>query len=146
MIVNFLYFNTSILQPIVIGAIYVEFVSSLKLLGVYGTSYLTWSVHCKYIIKKSKKYLYALRKRGVALANILCVYCAIIKSVLKYASVVFANLPQTPSDNLERVQKQVLAIIHPNCSYDDWYSKTAWILWEIFGHNPTRKPTLSNCS
>lgn len=62
---------------------------------------------------------------GVAPADILCVYCAIIRSVLEYASVVFANLPQTLSDDLERVQKRALAIIHPNCSYDDWYSKTS---------------------
>ncbi|CAB4017929.1 RNA-directed DNA polymerase from mobile element jockey [Paramuricea clavata] len=122
MIVNFLHFNTSVLQPIIIGATRVESVSSFKLLGVYVTSDLTWSVHCEYIIKKSNRRLYALRKlkrSGVAPTDILCVYCAIIRSVLEYASVVFANLPQNLSDDLERVQKRALAIIYPNCSYDD---------------------------
>ena len=123
MIVNFLHFNAaSVLQPIIIGATRVESVSSFKLLGVYVTSDLTWSVHCEYIIKKSNRRLYALRKlkrSGVAPEDILCVYCAIIRSVLEYASVVFANLPQNLSDDLERVQKRALAIIYPNCSYDD---------------------------
>ncbi|CAB4013069.1 Hypothetical predicted protein [Paramuricea clavata] len=41
MIVNFLHFNTSVLQPIIIGATRVESVSSFKLLGVYVTSDLT---------------------------------------------------------------------------------------------------------
>ena len=122
MIVNFLHFNASVLQPIIIGATRVESVSSFKLLGVYVTNDLTWSVHCEYIIKKSNRRLYALRKlkrSGVAPADILCVYCAIIRSVLEYASVVCANLPQNLSDDLERVQKRALAIIYPNCSYDD---------------------------
>ena len=80
------------------------------------------AVHCEYIIKKSNRRLYALRKlkrSGVAPADILCVYCAIIRSVLEYASVVFANLLQNLSDDLERVQKRALAIIYPTCSYDD---------------------------
>ena len=122
MIVNFLHFNASVLQPIIIGATRVESVSSFKLLGVYVTSDLTWSVHCEYIIKKSNRRLYTLRKlkrSGVSPADILCVYCAIIRSVLEYTSVVFANLPQNLSDDLERVQKRALAIIYPNCSYDD---------------------------
>ncbi|CAB4000551.1 Hypothetical predicted protein [Paramuricea clavata] len=111
MIVNFLHFNTSVLQPIIIGATRVKSISSFKLLGVYVTSDLTWSVHCEYNIKKSNSRLYALRKlkrSGVA-----------PRSVLEYASVVFANLPQNLSDDLERVQKRALAIIYPNCSYDD---------------------------
>ena len=122
MIVNFLHFNTSVLQPIIIGATRMESVSSFKLLGVYVTSDITWSVHCEYIIKKSNRRLYALRKlkrSGVAPADILFVYCAIIRSVLEYASVVFANLPQNLSDDLERVQKRALPIIYPNCSYDN---------------------------
>ena len=53
MIVNFLHYITSVLEPIVIGATHVETVSSFELLDVYITSDLTWSVHCEHIIKKS---------------------------------------------------------------------------------------------
>ncbi len=48
-IVDFLQFNSSVLEPIIIGATHVKIVSSCKLLGVYITSDLTWSVHCEYI-------------------------------------------------------------------------------------------------
>ena len=64
------FFNTSVSEPIVIGATQLVIVSSFKLLGVYITSDLTWSVHCTHVIKKSNKRLYALRKlkkSGVAL-------------------------------------------------------------------------------
>ena len=70
MIVDFLQFNSSVLEPIVIGAIHVETVSSFNVLGVYVTSDLTWSVHCEHIIKKSNRRLYALsklKKSGVAI-------------------------------------------------------------------------------
>ena len=91
---------------------------------MYVTSDLTWSVHCEHIIKKSNRRLYALRKLkkcGVAFASsdILLVYCAIIRPLLEYASVVFGNLPQSLSNDLEKVQKRALSIIYPNCSYED---------------------------
>ena len=124
MIVDFLQFNSSVLEPIVIGAIHVETVSSFNLLGVYVTSDLTWSVHCEHIIKKSNTRLYALRKlkkSRVAFASFdfLLVYCTIIRPLLENASVVFANLPQSLSNDLEKVQKRALSIIYPNCSYED---------------------------
>ena len=45
MIVDFLHFNANVFKPIAIGATCVEKVSYFKLLGVYITSDLTWSVH-----------------------------------------------------------------------------------------------------
>jgi hypothetical protein len=53
----------------------------------------------------------------VCSADIVTVYCAVIRSVIQYASVVFANLPQALSNDLERVQKRALAIIYPSHSY-----------------------------
>ena len=83
MINDFLQYNTSVLEPIVIGATHVvEIVSSFDLLGVNITSDLTRSVHCKHIIKKSNRRLYVSRKlriSGVASSNILLVYCTIIR-------------------------------------------------------------------
>ena len=81
-IVDFLHFITSVLKPIVIGATHVKTVSSFKLLGVYITTDLTWSVQCLHIIKKSNRRLYALRKlqkSGIASSDILLVYCTIIR-------------------------------------------------------------------
>ena len=38
---------------------------------------------------------------------------------MEYASAVFANLPQSLSNDLEKVQKRALSIIDPNFSYED---------------------------
>ena len=78
-IVDFLQFNSSVLEPIVIGAIHVETISSFNPLGVYVNNDLTWSVHCEHIIKKSNRQLYALRNpignsnRGNPIGN--CMRC-----------------------------------------------------------------------
>ena len=121
MIVDFLHFDANVFKSIVIGATCVETVSCLKLLGVYITSDLTWSVHCDHIIKKSNRRFHALRKlkKRVASHDVLLVYCTIIRPILEYASVVFANLPQSLSKDLEKFQRRALSIIHPNCSYED---------------------------
>ena len=122
MIVDFLHFNAKVFKPIVIGVPCVEMVPYFKLLGVYITSDLTWSVHCDYIIKKSNRRLYALRKlkkSGVASPDVLLAYCTIIRPILEYASAVFAHLPQSLSKDLEKVQRRALSVIYPNCIYED---------------------------
>ena len=60
-----------------------------------------------------------LKKAGVACADIVTVYCVMIRTVLEYASAVFANLPQILSNDLERVERRALAIIYPTNSYTD---------------------------
>ena len=84
---------------------------------------LSWSTHCDYIIGKSSRRLYALRKLrvcGVQDGDLVAVYCSLLRSVLEYASVVFANLPQYLCMAVERVQKRALRIIFgPDLSYED---------------------------
>ena len=97
-------------------------VKSFKLLGVYISEDLTWGVHCNYIIKKANRRLCALRtlKRcGVPTSDLITVYCSLIRSVIEYASAVFANLPKYLSDALEGIQKRALRIILPNLHYDE---------------------------
>ena len=67
MIVDFLQYNTNEWRPITTGGTQIETVSGFKLLGVYLSNDLTWSLHCDYIIKKANKRLYALRnlKNGI---------------------------------------------------------------------------------
>ena len=64
-----------------------------------------------------------LKKSGVASPDVLLVYCTIIRPILEYASVVFVNLHQSLSKDLEKVQRRALSIIHPNCSYEDALKK-----------------------
>ena len=100
--------------------------SSFKLLGVILSQDLTWTAHCDYIVKKASRRLYALRqlrKCGVSTSDIVKVYCSLIRSILEYASVVFADLPEYLCNILEKVQKRALAIIFPDASYDQALAK-----------------------
>ena len=106
MTVDFLPYNATKWQPICINGKQVEVVTVFKLLGVYLSSDLTWTAHYEYIIKKVNRRLYALRKlkkSGVSSSDIVVVYCTVIRTMIKYASVVFANLSQTLSKDQERV-------------------------------------------
>ena len=86
---------------------------------------LSWSTHCQYIyiIEKSNRRLYALRKLkgcGVQDGDLVAVYCSLQRSVLEYALVVFANLPQYLCMAVEIVQRRALRIIFgPDVSYED---------------------------
>ena len=52
-------------------------------------------------------------------SDLITVYCSLIRSVIEYASAVFANLPKYLSDALEGIQKRALRIILPNLHYDE---------------------------
>ena len=63
-------------------------------------------MHCDYIVKKANRRLYALgqlKKCKVALADIVHIYCAIIRSVLEYPSAVSAGLPKYLACYLENM-------------------------------------------
>ena len=122
MTIDFLDYNSCTWRPICTGRVVIERVKSFKLLGVYISEDLTWGVHCDYIIKKANRRLYALRtlkKCGVPTSDLITVYCSLIRSVIEYASAVFANLPKYLSDALEGIQKRALRIILPNLHYDE---------------------------
>ena len=99
-----------------------ERVASFKLLGVYISRDLTWDAHVDYILKKANKRLYilkALRRSGVSVPDIVNIYCAVIRSVIEYASPVFSDLPAFLCCALERMQKRALSIILPGVSYQE---------------------------
>ena len=52
-------------------------------------------------------------------SDIITVYCSLTRSVIEYASAVFANLPKYLSDAFEGIQKRALRIILPNLHYDE---------------------------
>ena len=141
--VDFLHYNSCYSQPIAVGGSVIESVESFKLLGVYISSDLSWSTHCDYIIKKSNRRLYALRKLkacGVQDGELVAVYCSLLRSVLEYASVVFANLPQYLCMALERVQKRALRIIFgPDLSYKDTLARAGLLSLEARRHLACKK-------
>ena len=123
MTIGFLDYNLSCTwRPICTSGDAIERVKSFKLLGVYISEDLTWGVHCDYIVKKANRRLYALRslkKCGVPTCDLITVYCSFIRSVIEYASAVFANLPKYLSDALEGIKKRALRIIFSNLHYDE---------------------------
>ena len=61
----------------------------------------------------------------VSSADIVHIYCALIRSILEYASAVFADLPKYLACYLENVQKRALSIIWPGISYETALDKAA---------------------
>ena len=121
MTVDFLHYNSCVPRPIAIGGSDIEQISTFKFLGVHLSEDLTWAVHCDYIVKKANGRLYAMRqlkKSKVPSADIVHIYCALIRSILEHASAVFAGLPKYLACYLENVQKRVLSIIWPGISYE----------------------------
>lgn len=122
MAVDFLHYNSCISRPIDIGGNTIEKVSSFKLLGVYLSDDLSWGVHCDYVMKRANRRMFALRqlrKCGVPPLDIVAIYCSLMRSVLEYGSVVFADLPSYLSNAMEAIQKRALAIIWPGLPYVD---------------------------
>ena len=114
MTVDFLHYNCCLPRPIAVGGSNIEQVSTFKLLGIHLTEELTWAVHCDYIVKKANRRLYTLRqlkKCKVPWADIVHIYCGLIRSILGYASAVFADLPiKHLAYFLENVQKRAIFV------------------------------------
>ena len=107
-------------QPIAVGCAFIERVSCFKLLEVYISEDLSWASHCDSIIKRANRRLYALRvlkNCGLPMQDFLAVYCSLIRPILEYASIVFADLPQYLSNALENIQKTALGITVPSMPY-----------------------------
>ena len=86
MTVDFLHFNSCLPRPIAVGGSDIEQVSIFKLLGVHLSEDLTCAVRCDYIVKKANGRLYALRqlkKCKVPSADVVHIYCALIRSILE---------------------------------------------------------------
>ena len=79
-------------------------------------------IYCEYIYDKATKRLYGLRilkKSGLSPSDLVAVYCSTIRSVLEYASPVWAALPAYLNDLLELVQRIALYIVFPDRSHSD---------------------------
>ena len=85
--------------------------------GHLDFSSFSWSIHCDYIVKRARKHLYVLRvlmKSGLPPADLIQVYCSLVRPILEYASPVWAVLPDCLVQLVESVQKSALRIIFPD--------------------------------
>lgn len=128
MAVDFLEYNSCVWSPIVIGNTVVKRASEFKLLGIVISHDLTWDVHCAVILKKANKRLHALRQ-------LKKMYCTLIRSVIEYGFVVFANMTKRLCNALEKIPKQALSIIYPAISYDDALAKANLVSLECRRHD-----------
>ena len=79
------------------------------------------NTHVEHIVTKACKRLYALRllkKSVVACADLVSIYCALIRSVLEYAAPVWAALPLYRDNLIESVQRKALRLMFPAIDYN----------------------------
>ena len=90
--------------------------------AAFKNQFLPWKYHSGYILKRARKRLYTLKvlvKSGLSSQEVLQVYCSLVRSVLEYASSVWAGLPDYLSDLIEFAQREALRIILPHLNYDE---------------------------
>jgi len=116
-------FSHTCVPRIVLNGNQIERLTTFKFLGIIFNIDLSWADHVKFMLNKiSKRYfiIYQLSRMGLACNDIITVYCAVMRSVLEYACVVWhPGLTVAESGEIERVQKRVLRIIFPNLHYKD---------------------------
>ena len=98
----------------------VQIVHSVRLLGVYLNDRLSWDTHVQFLKKVGSQRLHIIRKmKGlVSEANLHCVYTAIIRSLLEYASPVFVGLNKKQSGILQRIDRRAHRIMKFGSSSD----------------------------
>ena len=122
MVINFLKYQPTVITPIQLNGIVIERVSSYKLLGVITTNDLSWNEHCHSIHKKATKCLFVLRtlKRvGLGTNDLVLVYCSIVRSIVEYASPVWAAIPLYLDELIESVKRKALKIIFGRVDYTE---------------------------
>ena len=116
---------------------------AFMLLGMCISMDVSWSTHCDFIVKKSNRRLYALRKLkacGIQDGELVAVYCFVLRSAVEYAWVVFANLPQYLCKAVARVQNRALRIfLCPDLSYEDALVRAGLLSLEARRHLACKK-------
>ena len=115
--------TTSDFDPIVLNGKPLGIITSAKLLGLNLTSDLKWNTHTSELIRKASPRQYFLRQLKrcqVAPKELTVFYTTYIRPILEYACPVFHRpLPEYLSDDLERIQRRALKIIHSDLSYSE---------------------------
>ena len=110
-------------QQLTVNNYPVEHVNSAKLLGVMLSSDLKWNEQCAYIVKKSSRRLYMLRllkRANEDKKTLITVYRTCIRPILEYCNQIWHfNIPAYLSNDIERIQRRALKIIHPSLSYNE---------------------------
>ena len=110
-------------QPVVLDNKPFKVEDQAKLLGITFNNTLTWNSHIEDIVKKVSKRLYflvQLKRAEVSINDLGLFYITCVRSVIDYAVPVFhCALPKYLIEELERIQKRAMAIIFPECNYQE---------------------------
>ena len=120
MVISFLKYQPFPVPPMLLNGAVIARVVKFKLLGVTLSNDLSWNDHCDEMLKKAYKRLYPLRSlkaAGLEQNDLVLVYCSLVRSVVEYASPVWAALPKYLDDLLESVQKKAFYIIFGHKDY-----------------------------
>ena len=89
----------------------------------YFQSNLKWNTFIEGMISKASKRLHIIRvlkRNGVSVTDLKHIYTALIRSVLEYCAPVWhTQIPTFLSDELKKVQRRALRILHPNKHYSE---------------------------
>ena len=119
----------SLIQPVVDQM--QPIVWSQPFLGLVVSNDLKWNAHIDSALSKSSKRLYFLVQRSTGWCTgkttVLILHYLHIRSVIEYACQVYHYaLPEYLSDDLKRLQRRALRIIHPFLSYSQSHDQR-WI-------------------
>ena len=91
-------------------------------MGVIISNDLSWNEHCDSIHKKATKRFFGLqtlKRVGLGTNNLVLVYCSIVRSIVEYASPVWAAIPLHLDKLIESVQPKALKIIFGRVDYTE---------------------------
>ena len=104
-----------------------ETVKSHKVLGLIIQDNLKWNKHIKMSTSKALKHLHIIQMLqcgGIPPQDLLHIYYALVRSVLKHCCIIWHNsLPKYLSNNIEMVQKKALHIILLGTPYSEALAK-----------------------
>ena len=122
MVISFLKYQPTVITPIQLNGIVIDRITSYKPLGIIISDDISWKEHCDSIHKKATKRLFVLRtlKRvGLGTNDLVLVYCSIVRSIVEYASPVWAAIPLYLDELIESVQRKALKIIFGRVDYTE---------------------------
>ena len=84
---------------------------------------MKWNTFIEGMMSKASKRLHKIRvlkRNGVPVTDLKHIYTALIRSVLEYCAPVWhTQIPTFLSDELEKVQRRALRILHPDKHYSE---------------------------
>ena len=99
----------------------IEAVTRAKILGITVSNDLKWNDHISKILKRTSQRLFMLsqcKRCGMHPSDIIIIYKTKVRPIIEYCCQAwFPGLPKYLKEDLERLQKRALKIIHPDMSY-----------------------------